>query len=160
MIEPLSDKALAQLRTAGLERPRPPYPGREWKPRTDAEQHLLREGFRLDRLRQLLLAEIGRLRQETAKVPRREAIEAAARIADRLRQCPLTQAQLAVIAAAAAGESQEDTARRLFISYDTVKSHRQRALLRLHAHNITHAVALCAAAGWVTPQQIEKGVAP
>lgn len=160
MIAPLSDKVLGQLAKAGLERPRPPYPGQEWKPRTEAEQHLLREGFRLDRVRQLLLAEIGRLRQQSAKVPRQDVIAAAAHTAERLRDCPLTQQMLAIIAAAAAGEAAEDTARRLCLSYDTVKSHRQRAVLRLHAHNIPHAVAICAAAGWVTPHQIEQGATP
>jgi len=156
----LTDKAVAQLRTAGLVRPRSTYPGQAWAPRTDAEQHLLREASRLDRLRLRLLEEVGRLRQELTQTPRREVTAAAARTADRLRDCPLTPALLGIIAAAAAGESQEETARRLCLSYDTVKTHRQRAVMRLEARNVTHAVALCTAAGWVTAQQITEGVAP
>jgi DNA-binding CsgD family transcriptional regulator len=160
MIAPRSAQVLDQLRKAGLVLPRPPYPGQEWKPRTDAEQHLLGECRRLDRVRQLLLADVGRLRQEVAKTPRRELIAADARTADRLRDCPLTQAQIDIVAAAAAGESVEETARRLFLSCDAVKSHRQRAVLRLHARNLAHAVALCTAAGWITAGQITGGVAP
>lgn len=160
MIAVLTDKVLAQFRTAGLVRPKSPYPGRAWAPRTDAEHHLLREGYRLDRLRLLLLEEVGRLRREAARVPRREVLAAAARTADRLKDCPLTSGQLEAIAAAAAGESPEDTAARLCLSYDTVKSRRQRAVSRLEARNLAHAVALCTAAGWVTAGQTTGGVAP
>ncbi|WP_167529495.1 LuxR C-terminal-related transcriptional regulator [Streptomyces spinoverrucosus] len=160
MTAALTDKAIAQIRRAALVRPRPPYPGQEWRPRTEAEQHLLREGYRLDRVRQVLLEEIGRLRQAASLTPRAEVIAAAARKAERLRDCPLTQGQLGVIAAAAAGESAEETAQRLCLSYDTIRSQRQRAVSRLDARNIAHAVALCTAAGWITAAQITGGVAP
>lgn len=156
----LTDKAIAQLRNAGLARPRAPYPGQVWTPRTEAEQHLLGEGQRLDRLRQFLLEEVGRLRQQTARVPRAEVLAAAARTADRLRQCPLSQSQLAVVAGAAAGETPEETADRLHLAYDTVKRHRQRAVSRLEARSMPHAVALCVAAAWVTPGQLVGGVTP
>lgn len=156
----LDGKVLAQLRKAGLQRPRPPYPGRAWVPHTDAEQHLLREGCRLDRVRLLLLEEIGRLRRETARMPRKEVLAAAARTAERLRQCPLSQAEVAIVAAAAAGESVEETAHRLCLPYDTVRSRRQRAVSRLQARSIPHAVALCVSAGWITSWQIEEGVTP
>lgn len=160
MSEPLGRDVLAAIARAGLARPRGPFPGREWRPRTDAETHLLREGCRLDRMRQLLLAEIERLRQANGNAPHREVTAAAARTAERLRECPLTQAQLGIIAAAAAGESPEDTARRLCLSYYTIKAHRQRAVKRLGARSIPHAVALCTAAGWVTARQVTGGVAP
>lgn len=156
----LTDNALGQLRNAGLRQPRPPFPGQEWKPRTEAEQHLLREGFRLDRLRLVLLEEIGRLRQQVAQTPRREVIAAAAKTADRLKDCPLTQSQHTVITAAAAGESVEETAHRLCLSYDTIKSQRVRAVSRLGARSIPHAVAMCVAAGWITSSQVTEGVTP
>ncbi|WP_171111279.1 MULTISPECIES: LuxR C-terminal-related transcriptional regulator [unclassified Streptomyces] len=156
----LTDRAIAQMRRAGLVRPRPPYPGQEWRPRTEAEQHLLREGYRLDRLRLVLLEEVGRLRQAAALAPRAEVLAAAARTADRLRDCPLSSAELGAIAAAAAGESPEETASRLCLSYDAVRSQRKRAVSRLQARSVAQAVALCMAAGWITPQQITGGVAP
>jgi DNA-binding NarL/FixJ family response regulator len=156
----LTGNALGQLRNAGLRQPRPPVPGQEWKPRTEAEQHLLREGYRLDRVRLVLLEEIGRLRQQAERIPRREAIAAATKAAERLKDCPLTQAQHTVIAAAAAGESVEETAHRLCLSYDTIKSQRVRAVSRLGARSITHAVAICVAAGWITDRQVTEGVTP
>lgn len=160
MIEPLTATAIRQLSQAGFVRPRPPYPGQLWQPHTDAEAHLLREGFRLDRVRQLLLAEIGRLRAESGgRPPRQDAAAAAARTAERLRECPLTQRQWHVIAAAAEGETVEGTASRMFLSSDAVKSHRQRAVLRLHAHNLVHAVAICVAAGWVSAAPAEERAA-
>lgn len=160
VIEPLSDRTIKHLSQAGFVRPRPPYPGQLWQPRSDAEGHLLREGFRLDRVRQLLLAEIGRLRAESGKPSRQDVTAAAARTAERLRECPLTQQQWNVIAAAAEGESVEGTAGRMFLSCDAIKSHRQRAVLRLHAHNLAHAVAICVAAGWITLAPVEEGAAP
>lgn len=154
MTTTLTHQALAQVRTAGLVRPRPPYPGQEWKPRTAAETHLLREGHRLDRLRLLLLEEVGRLRREIAGTPRAELMAAAARKADRMSQCPLTPAQLAAVAAAASGELPEDTARRLCLSYEALKSSRQRAVSRLQARSMTHAVALTLAYGWLLPGDV------
>lgn len=150
----LTDRHLAQLRTAGLVRPRPPYPGQEWKPRTPAEQHLLSEGHRLDRLRLLLLEEVGRLRGRTVRASRAEAIAADVRTADRMSKCPLTPAQFAAVAAAAAGEPLEDTALRLVVSYETVKTNRQRAVARIEARDMTHAVALALAHGWLLPADV------
>lgn len=158
MTEPLSPAALAQLRQAGLTRPKGTGPGRTWSPRTDAEQHLLREGYRLDRVRQLLLAEVGRLREGQAQ--RRERIKTAARTADRPSTCPLTPGQLDVLAGAAAGESPEDTARRLAVGYNAVRYHRHRAARRLGARNLMHAVALAVAAGWISRERVMGGVAP
>lgn len=156
----LTDRHIGQLRNAGLTRPRAPYPGQTWTPRTDAERHLLTEGQRLDRLRLFLLEELGRLREQTAAIPRAEVLAAAARTAERLSGCPLSQSQLAVVCGAAAGEMPEETAARLRLSYDTVKRHRQRAVSRLQARSMLHAVALCVAAEWVTPGQLAGGVTP
>lgn len=156
----LTDRTLAQLRTAGLARPRAPRPGQAWAPRTEAEQHLLSEGQRLDRVRLVLLEELGRLRQQTARIPRAELVAAAVRTAERLSGCPLSQSQLAVVSGAAAGETTEETAARLRLSYDTIKRHRQRAVSRLEARSMPHAVALCVAADWVTPGELAGGVAP
>lgn len=160
MTEVLNDKALAQLRTAGLVLPRSAQPGRYWAPGTAEEQHLLNEARRLDRVRLVLLEHVGVLRQQSGRIPRAEALAAAARTAERLRDCPLSPAQLSIVAAAAAGETPEETASRLCLSYDTVRSHRRRLLSRLEARSITHAVALCVAAGWVTVGQVTGGVTP
>lgn len=152
---------LDQVRRAGLIRPRSSYPGQPWQPRTPAEQHLLGEGCRLDRVRQVLLGEVGTLRHELAvRTARRKRIEAAARTAARLANCPLTTGQLQVLAAAAAGESVEDTCLRLVLAYDTVRSQRKRAVHRLDARSFTHAVALAVEAGWVTGEQIRGGLTP
>lgn len=167
----IPDSVLEQIRTAGLVLPRAPYPGQEWKPRTPAEQHLLQEGHRLNQALQAALGEIGRLRHERAVLAaRRQRIQAApdtqehAAAADRARQrlsnCPLSPGQLAVLVAAAAGESAADTARRLLIPYDTIRSRRQRLTARLAARNTTHAVAIAVAAGWITGEEITGGVTP
>lgn len=154
----LPDGALERIRTAGLVLPRAPYSGQEWKPRTPAERHLLNEGHRLNQALEAALGEIGRLRHElTVRAARRQRIQSAA---DRLRDCPLTPAQLTVLIAAAAGESTGDTARRLLIPYDTIRSRRQRIATRLAARNTTHAVAIAVAAGWITGEQITGGVTP
>jgi DNA-binding CsgD family transcriptional regulator len=156
---PLPDRLIAQLRRAGLVRPRAPYPGQVWTPRTEAEHHLLQEAYRLDRVRQLLLADLGRWRSEATRA-RRGVVAAAAETAKRLHGCPLSTQMLSVVAAAAAGESPEETALRLGLSYEAIKSHRARAVHRLHARNIPHAVAICTARGWVTAGQIEQGLTP
>ncbi|MCM1976805.1 LuxR C-terminal-related transcriptional regulator [Streptomyces sp. G1] len=151
----LNGKKLAQ---AGLVLPRSARPGQAWAPRTPAEEHLLREAQRLDRIRLLLLEELGRARAEAGQVRVSEKAAAAARAAERLKGCPLPPAQLNAVAAAAAGESVHATARRLSLSWETVRSHRQRALRRLGARDMEHAVQLCTAAGWITPEHASAGV--
>jgi DNA-binding NarL/FixJ family response regulator len=47
-----------------------------------------------------------------------------------------------VLQAAAEGLTVDGTARRLYITADTVKAHRRRILRTLGATNITHAVAI------------------
>lgn len=151
---PLPDGLLAQLRKGGLVLPRPPFPGKTWSPSTGAERHLLREGYRLDRVRQQLLAEVGRLRWVYA--------DHAARRRPGAPQvpvsCPLDAEQLAVLAAAAAGENTRDTCRRLLMPYDAIRSRKRRIAAQLGARNTTHAVALAVAAGWITAEQINRGV--
>ncbi|MFG2515999.1 LuxR C-terminal-related transcriptional regulator [Streptomyces sp. NPDC048584] len=134
---------VALARNAGLRLPRV-LPGQEWRPATPAERHLLAEAQRLDRIRESLLAEIGRLR--TATPPRERSELARLQV---LRNSPLTAGQLEALAAAAHGETIEDTARRLHVTPDTVKSARQRAARRLGAHGMVQAVALAVAAGWI-----------
>jgi DNA-binding CsgD family transcriptional regulator len=149
--------ALAQARTAGLVLPRSARPGQAWVPRTPAEEQLLREAQRLERIRLLLLEELGRARAEAGRRPLSEKVAAAAREAERLKTCPLTPAQLNAVAGAAAGESVPATARRMNLARETVRSHRQRALQRLEARDMAHAVQLCTAAGWLTPGQLMAG---
>ncbi|CBG73470.1 putative regulatory protein [Streptomyces scabiei 87.22] len=154
----LTAQVLAQLRTAGLVLPRGPYPGRPWAPRTDAETHLLAESRRLDRARQQLLAELGRMRHGTPHRTAREVRKAAVRAVQRhAADCPLSGGQLAVLAGAAIGERPEETAARLDMPLGTLRSTRARALDRLGALNITHAVALAVAAGWIRPRAADGG---
>lgn len=151
------EEVVKRVRTAGLVLPRAPYPGQRWTPRTEAEGHLLREALRLDQIRRLLLDEIGRLRPDQPTRTRAQILADTAREAERLKECPLSPTLLNIVAAAAANESPRDTARRLHLSYETVKSHRHRAMSRLEVHSMDDAVALCAAAGWVTPGHITRG---
>ncbi|MGW3417025.1 LuxR C-terminal-related transcriptional regulator [Streptomyces phaeochromogenes] len=159
MSAPLSADVLGQIRTAGLALPRPPYPGQGWTPLTGPEQHLLREGYRLDRVRQLLLAEIGRLRRLYAD----RAVQRSAAAVGPLEHpelCPLSHAELRALVAAASGEAPRETARRLLLTEDTVRRHRLAAQRRLGARSMPHAVAITVAARWITPEQIAGGTAP
>ncbi|MDX2538851.1 helix-turn-helix transcriptional regulator [Streptomyces scabiei] len=158
----LPEQVIAQLRTAGLVLPRGPRPGQPWAPRTDAETRLLYEARRLDRARQQLLGEVGRLRHllGVRRTDGQEQREQAARTAERFVGCPLGVSQLNVLIGAARGEPAEETAERLGIAHDTVKSTRARTLRRLGARTITHAVAIAVAAGWITPAEFGGGEAP
>lgn len=151
MNRPLADEAVKRLRAAGLVLPRAPRPGERWAPRTDAEQHLLREAQRLDQVRQALLAEVGRLRQAAGYRSGAQVREDAAREADRLRECPLTPALLKVIQAAVEGWPPDEVAERLGIAPRTLRNHRHRILMILGAGSFDHAVALSVWAGWVQP---------
>jgi DNA-binding CsgD family transcriptional regulator len=155
----LPDQVLAQLRTGGLVPPRGPRPGLAWVPRTEAETHMLAEGRRLDRARHLLLAEVGRLRHllGVRRTDGQERREADARAAAQWSGCPLGVSQLSVLVGAARGELPEETAARLHLAYGTVKSTRVRAVRRLEARNITHAVAIAVAAGWIAPKDLDGG---
>ncbi|MCZ4611836.1 LuxR C-terminal-related transcriptional regulator, partial [Streptomyces sp. Lzd4kr] len=140
-------------------RPTSSRSSRRWLPATPAEQHLLAEGRRLDRVRLLLLEEVGRLRQVTARIPRAETLAAAAREAEKMKRCPLSPTELLIVTGAAAGETTEETAARLQYTYDTVKTARHRAISRLEARSMLHVVALCLTEEWVTRDQV-RGVAP
>ena len=157
MSEPLKDKVIAQLRRGGLELPRGPRPGQRWIPTSTAEQQLLAEARRLDRVRLLLLEEVGRLRQVTARIPRAEVIAAAAREAEHMKRCPLNPTELLVVTGAARGETAEETATRLQFAHDTVRNARVRAVDKLGARSMLHVVALCLTEEWVTRDQI-RGV--
>ncbi len=54
----------------------------------------------------------------------------------------LTERELAVLTLLAAGDSNEDIGRRLFIAVETVKSHVRGILAALQARNRAHAVAI------------------
>jgi len=64
---------------------------------------------------------------------------------------PLTERELEVLARAAAGDTMVETARRVFLAPETVKTYRQRIIRKLGARNITHAVALAVALGHLSP---------
>lgn len=54
----------------------------------------------------------------------------------------LSKRERTVLECAATGAGVSDTAAKLYVSQETVKSHRKRILVKLHAANMTHAVAL------------------
>ncbi|GAQ61926.1 LuxR C-terminal-related transcriptional regulator [Streptomyces scabiei] len=155
----MADQVLAQLRARGLVLPRGPRPGQPWAPRTDAELSLLAEARRLDRARQQLLAEVGRLRHllGVRRGEGQERREETARLAERWSGCPLGVSQLNVLVGAARGEAPEETAARLHIADATVKSTRRRAVMRLEARSVAHAVAISVASGWITAEDIDGG---
>ncbi|MEW2570463.1 LuxR C-terminal-related transcriptional regulator [Streptomyces sp. NPDC047070] len=153
---PLLDELLEQIRAAGLVLPRPRQAGQAWVPATDAERHLLSQARRLDRARRLLLGQIGWLRQEYTEQAARHA-QAAPRAT---APCPLTAGQLEVLAAVAVGEPVAETARRLLLPHDTIRSRRRRINARLGTRSTAQAAVLAATAGWITPGQITGGTAP
>lgn len=63
---------------------------------------------------------------------------------------PLTRRQLEVLAGAAAGEFKKQTARRLGLTVEGVRSHHRDIRMRLDANTITHAVAIAYAKGLLT----------
>ena len=155
----LADQVLAQLRARGLVLPKGPRPGQAWTPRTDAESHVLIEARRMDRARLQLLGEVGRLRHQLGvrRGSGQERREATARLAERWSGCPLGVSQLNVLIGAARGEAPEETAARLCVAHDTVKNARKRAVIRLEARSVTHAVAIAVTAGWITPEDLGGG---
>ena len=54
----------------------------------------------------------------------------------------LTSRELDVLSLAAEGSSAKETGQRLFISEDTVRTHRRKILKKLGARNMTHAVTI------------------
>jgi DNA-binding CsgD family transcriptional regulator len=61
---------------------------------------------------------------------------------DFVRGRPLSPRQLETLRHAAQGRSQEETARAMRVSLDTVKTLRRLLLAKLGARNVAHAVAL------------------
>ncbi|MEN2423060.1 helix-turn-helix transcriptional regulator [Streptomyces rimosus] len=96
-----------------------------------------------------------------ARTPLERAVRDLVREVDRMRaQAALrpyvrpTQRQLEVLLGAANGEQVRDTAARLSLTTDCVRTHRHHAYRRMRARNSTHAVALAMAAGMIRPGQI------
>lgn len=153
MSGPIPTGVLATIARIGLVLPRAPYPGQPWQPRTEAEAHLLRQARHMDRARQVLLGEVGRLRGALADLHAADREQGAV-------QRPLTVAQWEALAAAARGETLDETAARLIVSVHTLKSRRARIVRLLGARDLTHAVALAVAAGWLTAKDVTGGGAP
>lgn len=54
----------------------------------------------------------------------------------------VTRRQRDVLEAAAEGLTAAETARRIFVSVETVRTYRKQAMAALNARNMTHAVAI------------------
>lgn len=78
------------------------------------------------------------------------------RLSEILEGDPLNGRERQILAGAARGETAAQTAARLFLSPETVKSYRKRATAKLGACNITNAVALAVSTG-VLPRLEPKG---
>ncbi|MFE6025575.1 helix-turn-helix transcriptional regulator [Streptomyces niveus] len=145
----LGRDALRTIARDGLTLPRAPRPGEKWKPSTPTETHLVAEARRLDRHRRRLLAEIARMQLAANQ----------ARAARRGEHCrpspvfvePLTERDVEVLAAAAAGETETQTADRLGLTPSGVKSRRTTARLRLGAPTFARALVIATAAGVISP---------
>jgi hypothetical protein len=148
--ERLTTEVIARLRGAGPRWPRAPYPGQRWTPATATEELLAGEVSRWHRTCQMLLGELGRARPE----PARPAVRGRVRVPE---GCPLSDAELRALTAAATGEPLEATARRLLVSTTHLKHARQGAVSRLRARSTTHAVALCVVSGWIAPEALAGG---
>ncbi|MFB6950213.1 LuxR C-terminal-related transcriptional regulator [Streptomyces niveus] len=145
----LGRDALRAIARDGLVLPRAPYPGQKWKPSTPAETHLVAEARRLDGHRRKLLAEIARM-QLAANRRGRAGTSARGPVAPVFVE-PLTERDVEVLAAAAAGESETETADRLGLTTSAVKSRRTTARLRLGAPTFARALVIATAAGVISP---------
>lgn len=63
----------------------------------------------------------------------------------------------AVLLGAARGETAAETAARLWVSANTVKTHRRRAFVRLGVSSAAQAVAAAMAAGQITAADVQGG---
>ncbi|MEW2636447.1 LuxR C-terminal-related transcriptional regulator [Streptomyces sp. NPDC048389] len=167
MSSPIPPDVLARMAELQLEFPRGPLPGRPWRPVTHAEDMLLRQAQRLDGIRRQLLAEHRRLTGQARSLAGRvtELEQETTRLHRALLDKPLAEPmphlspeEREVLAAAAAGEGLDATARRLQISPSVLKYRRKRILQRYRADTFTQAVALAVDAGDVRPSR--TGVAP
>lgn len=145
----LGRDALRTIARDGLVLPRAPYPGQKWKPSTPAETHLVAEGRRLDGHRRRLLAEIARMQLAANRA--RAARRGDRRPVSPVFVEPLTDRDLEVLAAAAAGETETETADRLGLTTSGVKSRRTTARLRLGAPTFARALVIATAAGVISP---------
>jgi DNA-binding CsgD family transcriptional regulator len=78
-------------------------------------------------------------------------------LAEILEGQPLNDREAEILAGAAEGETAIETARRLYLSSETVKSYRKRIIAKLGARNGTHAVALALRAG-LLPLDLKRPV--
>jgi two-component system NarL family response regulator len=72
---------------------------------------------------------------------------------------PLSERELEVLLAAAKGETMEETAARLWLSLETIKSHRRNVIAKLGARNLSHAIALAVRSGLMSVESVEPVVA-
>lgn len=56
----------------------------------------------------------------------------------------LTRRELEVVRGAAVGKTSAEIAKEMFLSIETVKSHKRHVIAKLQARNMTHAVAIVA----------------
>jgi DNA-binding CsgD family transcriptional regulator len=66
-----------------------------------------------------------------------------------MRQIRPTPRQLQILMMRSRGRSISDIAGALGISPETVRTHEQMVLARLHAASMTHAVSICFRQGWL-----------
>ncbi|MFE9296562.1 helix-turn-helix transcriptional regulator [Streptomyces niveus] len=145
----LGRDALRAIARDGLALPRAPYPGQKWQPTTPAEKHLVAEGRRLDGHRRRLLAEIARMQLAANRA--RAARRGGRRPVSPVFVEPLTERDLETLTAAAAGESESETAARLGLTTAGVRSRRTTARLRLGATTFAQALVIATAAGVISP---------
>jgi two-component system, NarL family, response regulator len=67
----------------------------------------------------------------------------------------LSERELEVLHAAANGETMEETATRLWLSLETIKSHRRNVIAKLGARNLSHAIALAVRSGLMSVESVE-----
>jgi DNA-binding CsgD family transcriptional regulator len=72
---------------------------------------------------------------------------------------PLSERELEVLHAAARGETMDETATRLWLSLETIKSHRRYVIAKLGARNLPHAIALAVRSGLMSVENVEPIVA-
>ena len=68
-------------------------------------------------------------------------------LAEVLEGEPLTDRETEVLSGQAEGETAAETGARLYLSLETVKSYRKRAIAKLGARNGTHAVTIAMRSG-------------
>lgn len=67
---------------------------------------------------------------------------------------PLNEHELAVLEHAATGKTAEATGKAMFLATETVKSYRKRAIAKLAALNLTHAVVIGVGMGYVNIETV------